>query len=351
MAKPSKHIAALLPATDAPEDDSFEFEEQDEGVLVAEEEAPPEPAPKPQKRTKPAKTEPVVEAATEEPVTEEEPEIDRVRRENAELKAEQARRAERVALLREIQAENQRQRQQNEEQERVRAEQERRAAERPDPLIDPVGAHTWDLDQKIQVLEQRLEQMSTQDQQRTAVSREQQVWDYTNNDFRFARGRYNDFDQAIEFLRNGELRQLQAVGLLPREIQTQADLDKANGFIQQKLFFFAQSAAQNGLSIADLLYNEAKAQGYQGPKPVTQTQQTAKAAAQGQNRIAALQKGQKLQGLGGKQAAASIDNEEFDFADFLDNASEAQIIEFLSDPKNAAYAEQQLAILERGTVH
>lgn len=317
MAKPKKHFVGLLPAgesTDVDDDIALEEEgpaEQQLEALVKDEPIPKE-QPVKEAVEKPARRTKATTARSEGDDTPP-PAIldvqDQLRKENEELKLQQARWNERVAYAREIAAQTQATRAQEEQVRQQQEAQKAREAERPDPLVDPHGASMWDLQQQVLQQQAWIENFQRQTQQGQAVSYEQQIRADIDMKMNFAMSRHSDYMDAVSYLRKLHEDELVAIGITDEDMQNQQ--------IQRKLFAFAEAARQNGIDIGEALYVQAARLGYSQVKP-----QQPKAAA----KIDQLNRGRQLAGLGGQRPGVADREEEFDLGAWLETASESDVI-------------------------
>lgn len=207
-----------------------------------------------------------------------------------------ARLDERKKQMEELQAQAQRQ-----------AEAAREAAQRPDPDVDPQGARIWDLQQQLAQLAEAQKQRDAQFQQfgqQTQQQMAQRDLDiYLTTDYTRVRAQKPDLDNAIEHLHQVRVRLNQSLGYAPEQAEQLWNLER-QAYVAQ--------ARQNGVSINEFAYEMAKTAGYapaaavngNGVQPAVQQPQV---MPSGKERVAQLTQAQKMQGLGGKVAAAESD--------------------------------------------
>jgi len=190
-----------------------------------------------------------------------------------------------------------------------RKQQEARAAERPDPMIDPVGAQLWDVSQQNRELMARVSQMTEQFQQFGQQVNQQNgqlaVEQYLNTDYQRVRSVYPDIDNAIAYLRDARIEMNQNLGYSPEHAAALWEIER-QAYVNQ--------ARQNGVSVNDFAYKMAQRVGYQIAVPngngngVTAPRAvTAQTIPNGRERVGQLQRAQQMQGLGGKITSAEGD--------------------------------------------
>ncbi len=225
-------------------------------------------------------------------------ERNRVAQENAQLKENWARLDERRKTFQQLQDDATKQ-----------AEQARQAATRPDPDVDPAGARAWDAEQRAIAAENRakavegqLQEFLPQYQQNVEVQRIRQ---WVQGDIARVKSSHPDYDAAYEHLRSKHIERNSWLGYNPQQCAALWDLEEAA---------YTRQAATNGVSIADFAYKMAALVGYQ-PAQATQNGngaanggvQPAPGAPNARARVQQIQQAQRMQGLGGKQAAAEGD--------------------------------------------
>lgn len=230
---------------------------------------------------------------------------------NEQLAAQQqawARLDERKKQMEELQAQAQRQ-----------AEAAREAAQRPDPDVDPQGARIWDLQQQLAQLAEAQRQRDAQFQQFGQQTQQQMaqrdVDMYLTTDYARVRAQKPDLDNAIEHLHQVRVRLNKALGYGDEPIIQNGQVVRPSAeqlWNMERQAYVAQ-ARQNGVSINEFAYEMAKTAGYQGAAPAANGNGGVQPTVQpqvmpsGKERVAQLTQAQKMQGLGGKVAAAESD--------------------------------------------
>jgi hypothetical protein len=188
--------------------------------------------------------------------------------------------------------------------------QEKKAEEAPppDPETDIFGYVKWQA-QKIQELEESRKQETTQREQARLAS---EVQNYYRNDAMNFMKEVPDFADAYNHVAQSFATELRARGLNDQQIQQQLMSEEAQIAYQCKV---------RGTSPSRVIYEMAKARGYQGKGAAPITQQAAPSEA-AQKKIATMQQAQKasvsLSGAGSSggegltiEALANMSDDEF----------------------------------------
>jgi hypothetical protein len=175
---------------------------------------------------------------------------------------------------------------------RIAAEQAAKAAERPDPSIDPVGAQLWDTQQKLAAMEQwrqQQEQQFAQLQQGFTANQQEQQWQNwvmaEANNYSRTQPDYMDAARYAVAKRNEFWAEL---GYSPEQAQ-QLTMAEAN--------LVTRSAMANNRSFGPAIYKFAQWMGYQ-PANGNGKGVTPAAASQAGRTLAQVAKGQAMQGIG-----------------------------------------------------
>lgn len=353
-------LDSILGDGNAIADDSFESEQRNGGdgpadhqLAEAQGVPPQQPQPETQRQQPPFQPRPAEQPAGQEqtPSPQQAGISDAERQELQQLREDRIRLEERAALIRGIQADRQHEQQRLDAEKKAQDDETRRAQERPDPLIDPQGAIIFDLNERLNqqqtMLESVTHQLNTRDQQRG----EQDIQTWMNNDMKFARIRNAGFDQAVDHLRAIEVEELNAVGIRdPQQIEER---------LMAKLNWYANVAAQNGVSIADAMYQRAVRLGFQPgqatPATMPDQSQPSIPAPQPQRpssssqKLDQVRKGQSLSGMGRTPAAPPTSQEAWNLRDFLLTASDEDVARLASGPDGQEFM-RQFEALEIGTL-
>ncbi len=249
-----------------------------------------------------------------------EQELDAERKSNAEVRERWARIEERQNMAREAQ--------QNAERARLVAEN---AAKRPDPDLDSAGARAWDAEQRAMSAEYQvrvLQQQFQNGQQQIGQQITQNATEaYLNTDIARAQQLHPDYFDAYNHLEAMRIHQHQALGWSEADARQLWNLEAA-GHIE--------AARRQGRSITDFVYSTAKELGYQ-PKTNGQVRQAGSPASGGQ-RLAQIEAGQRVQGLGRVQSAESDARQDWQamdekqFATYIAAMDETKFVE-MSDTR------------------
>lgn len=209
---------------------------------------------------------------------------------------------------------------------RRQAEAGAKAAERPDPNIDPVGAELFDLKQARLQDQQRLQQMEAYLQQTGQAMQGQQVQSQMNNfvqaDVTRFQQQHPDYIQAANYAATKRAEAWQLAGFTP---------DQARDIVGKETEALVMGCMQNGKSIAEAVWGLASQWGYQGAAPVNGSA----TPTPNSQRLAQVAAGQKVQGLnripnGATENTGPIENlSAMDIA----NMSEAEWARMASNPQ------------------
>lgn len=229
-------------------------------------------------------------------------EITRLRDERERLRAAQAERDNEIAKLRE---ENVRwkARQELEEEAQKKLDAFKTRSGRPDPDTDPYGAELWDLkewrkDREAKDEERRKLEAEQSERQRAHEEQAkvfQQADKFLVDDVTNFRAEHPDYDYpaAANYVAEAYLSLYKTSGYNDAESRT---------MLANNLYGIAVAAKERGKSAANAIWETANKIGWKAGTPATdaapaKTAAPTKAAA---DKIAALKKGQNMQGLGGK---------------------------------------------------
>lgn len=242
-------------------------------------------------------------------------ETNEAKREAAELRERWARLEERQKVAREEREATQRQQ-----------EQAARAAERPDPTVDPIGAELWDLKEWKKNQEQVVSQLQQRfTEQVTGIQQNQETSEFNNwvqqqaQTFHSQNPHYYD---VATHAANKRIEFWQALGAPP---------EVAKELVQKESFLVAAVARQFGGQFAPAIYKLGSDWGWQAPQ--AQTQNGNGAAPQNQQRLQQVKAGQAVQGLGrvpGAGGESQTNYRNMSFAD-LANISEAEHTRLMAD--------------------
>jgi hypothetical protein len=222
------------------------------------------------------------------------------------------------------------------------AENARRAAERPDASIDPMGAQVWDLNEKTRMLEQKLAEAQTAAQNGFAQAQvNQDIQQFSNAlqaDLMHAKGKFADYDQAANYASQARFKFWKDLGW---------DDGEAARRVQAESLAVAKDALDHGKSPGEVYYNLATSWGYKSENQGSS--RGADVVGSPEARLAQQAAGAKVQGFGG----ANVNVQESETAD-IDNLSPAQLasmsedqfLTLLRNPKSARALQQQISKME-----
>jgi hypothetical protein len=297
----------------AADPDQLTDEEKAQLELEAKGEAPETPPPEtPPPETPAPETPPVTPPPTPDDRQRLARELQRAQERERRLKENNEATQREIAALRQEQIQW-RARQQMEEEARNKAQETARAASRPDPEIDPIGAELWDLKEFRRQQEER-EKARTADAERMRLQQEQQareqeidtqVFQYLREEREAFLEEHPDYDQVTTPVFEGLKKLYNNVGW-----NDQAALYLTNNTVKA----IALSGRQNGKSTHQAIYEFAKEmranpgqmqkvieegkQGTNGNQPPVQ---------KANEKIAAIKKAQSLSGLGKTPQERNID--------------------------------------------
>lgn len=261
--------------------------------------------------------------------------------------------------------------------ERQEAEQAQAAAVEREARreVDPQGVRLEELEERHQALEQSL-QYQQQQQQQQQVDLQLGAWEA--QDVGAAQERYSDYIPARDWLYQRFYDQLRAEGRSEQECINGGQLMRR---------YMVQEAAQTGQSVSDVAYAAACDLGYQGkhqpPRvdiwkmPATATAYTymrgrlgngghqnvagtlqarmpeyaGGGTAAARERLRQVERGQAMQGLGGRMPGAGGDGMVDGISDHMSaeaiaDMDEELFIKYLSDPRTAPLIQKSMARLE-----
>lgn len=137
-----------------------------------------------------------------------------------------------------------------------KAEQE----QAPDPNTDPFGYQNWALGKLGTTVQDMQRWRQEQEQQAQAQAQTQRVLNWASQQAQAFQKATPDFPDAYNFAKEGRTKELLALGYDPTAIDSALEQEQA-----QIIYY----AAQNGKNPAELVYNYAKARGFQGKQPAT----------------------------------------------------------------------------------
>lgn len=334
----------------------------DEQAALRAEAAGAEPE-KPAEPTEPAKAaEPAVEAAPAEPTAEAEPVAEpaveparepkpgsaqaRIRElvaeRNAALQDQAAKAAEaqelreRWARLEERQQIAAQLAQQEAAKQQQQAEVRQIAIDRPDPAVDPMGAELFDTKYKLGLIEKQqqalLQHVQAQQQQTQSQVQLQALSGYIQNDLAYAKQQYPDYDAAAKYASEARVAFWEGLGVPPHVAKQR---------VQAEALAIAGEAFQNGQSASKVYRDLAYQWGF---KP------EADAKVAPKEKLAQVQRGQQVQGLGNVPNAIETGDTsiaELTAAQIADMPDE-QFLKLNSDPKTGPIFRKRLQQLELG---
>jgi hypothetical protein len=268
-----------------------------------------------------------------------EQELAEERRANAEVRERWARIEERQKMAREAQ--------ENAERARQAAEN---AAKRPDPDLDPQGALLWDtrqqLEQERAARIQFQQQVQTGQQQINQQLNQNATEAYLNTEISRAQQKHADYFDAYNHLETTRIGHHMALGWNEADARQLWNLEAA-GHIE--------AARRAGRSITDFVYQTAQQLGYQ-PKNGNGAVRQAGAPQvlpSGGQRLAQIEAGQKVQGLGRVQSAESKAQQDWQtmdeaqFATYIAQMDETKFVE-MSDTRTPAGKAFNKRVLDLG---
>lgn len=220
------------------------------------------------------------------------------------------------------------------------AEEAERAAARPDPAIDPIGAELWDLKEENRKFRDELtETRKAVSADITSTRQQAEVQAFSNslnNDLAAFRAAHADYDEAAQFVTRARQEFWQSVGKTPEE---------AFHLVQQEALAVAKSALDAGQSPAEKYYGLAKQWGWKKAESSAEKP----AAIPPKEKLKQIAAGQERVGFG-RSANAVEDNGDTDImsmtpAQFAD-LPEDQFLMMLKDPHKRPLLEKRLAQLE-----
>lgn len=229
-----------------------------------------------------------------------------------------------------------------EREQREAAEAARRANERPDPQVDPLGARIYDLEDSLRQQREQFEQ-AKQDFQRAFADRQVQseVQSFSQAlqaDIQNARIKYPNYLEAANYATEQRLNLWRSLG---------HDEGEARRRVEAEAIAIAKDALDHGKSPGDVYYNLAKQWGFKdGAAPAAQPE----VAITPKAKIQAIAEGTKHTGFGSTPNVGGIETIDIDTLTQADVAvmSEDQFLNLLKNPKDAARLQRKLASFELG---
>lgn len=184
-----------------------------------------------------------------------------------------------------------------------------------DPEKDPLGAIKY-LAAKVNAYEQQAterNQRETEETQRTELIND--LTTYLGENEQIARAQFADYDEAAQFQVQSRAAELAALGQMPaaqmRQLgasEEQIATQSIEARIRNEYLGLVHQARQNGHNPALLVYQQAKARGYTGPKPKEGEETTA------QKQVKAMREGndapKTTRGAGGARQSSQVSHED-----------------------------------------
>lgn len=352
MAKKSKDFTSVFDAVIASQDEVLSPEEIQAAQQESGEISPPEPPPTPAEpptEAEPAKaaepeTAADAEAKPAKKLTPAQERIQELVRERNEYERQLQTEREKWTRLEERQRVVQELVEKQEREQREATEAARRANERPDPQVDPLGARIYDLEDSLR---QQREQFESAKQEFQRAFAERQVQSEVTTfsqalqaDIQNSRLKYADYNDAANYATEQRLNLWRSLG---------HDELEARRRVEAEAVAIAKDALDHGRSPGDVYYNLAKQWGWQPQAPAAQAA-TPEVATSAKAKIHALAEGAKHTGFGSASNVGStetIDLNSLSQAD-LATMSEDQFLNLLKDPKTASALQRRIAKFELG---
>jgi hypothetical protein len=199
-----------------------------------------------------------------------------------------------------------------------------RAAQRPDPDVDPAGARAWDAEQRAIAAEQRVGQLETFVNTRSTElqgwTQQQQMQGYVQQIANTGRARLPDWDARVDFARAERAKFWMNLG---------HNEDNARKIVQQEEMAIVTTAAQTGADLVASIANMTTQWGY---KPTN-----GKVNGNGNVKLDQIAAGQRVQGQGRVQSAQEPAQQPWQqmddqaFAMHIANMDDADYLEAIKD--------------------